>query len=1033
MTFRWLALGRTLLARKLGNAAHQSNPNEMPLIEGQLSNSIDPSITFIDSQASDPQDNSPDLFDLAPRDICKKLFDQEWYLRQNPDLKDYPDPIDHYIAVGSKQSLNPHPLFITGWYVANYPEVLDAGMNPLVHYVLHGGKEGRTPHPLFDPTWYMDQHVLSESHDCNLLLHYIQKGQFAGANPNPFFDTNWYTSRYDINDRTLLSPLEHYVKIGAREGLDPGPHFSSKVYLSLNKAARTSDLDPLSHYLIYGAKKGRPQFPPHCHAKVAVVFLARSETGSSVGLDRFARSYRKFNAGLAHDLIILRKGAMRKPGAALALALMFSEFNPQYLDIDDDGYDIQAYLKAALLLDNDYICFLNSHSEILADGWLQKLYMPLTMAKVGLSAATGSYESIYDSIGLECKAVWATEIHGIPYDELLAHELRSHLRKHSPTWMNRTRGPLALLEERYQDPSIEAIDRALSYGKYWDKMTAPDGPLYAMDRFPRFPNPHIRSNAFMMKRELLVSFNFDMDDTKLACIEFESGPNSLSAKVQNRGLQAVVVGANGNMYSVEQWPLSDTFRLGDQSNVLIADNRVREFEAFDENEKNRLRVMSWGEYIAPVPQAYHGIGFSFAKGSLKLDCREDAKITVPLPVKVSVVIPTHNRISLVKEALVTIIGQDYSDWECIVFDNASVEPLADYVESLQDDRIRYARSERFLPVTESWNEAIDRATGDYVVLIGDDDGLVPNCFSRLSNIVARFDQPDIIYSSLYQFFHPGVAPWEPSGTVTELQYGVFFSGRKEEFLLQRQTAESVVIASLQFRRCFTFNMQAFFFNRNYLNSIRKNGKVFHSPFPDYYLANVSLYLGNKVVVSPTPLSIAGVSRKSYGFTMFNDQEKIGDALLNTEFDCDPLYSEVEPDLLPGPTYNSNYLLTMYHVARAVGLKPEAAVRSDRYRRIQIWYALGGTPVLMNDQEERTREIDLAFSLTQQEVVWVSRLRLLGSLARSNDEKAAIELGRIAEEVAMYAPAELAVRSKPLATGDFANLPELYSALEAKRL
>ncbi len=1031
MVSKWLAIRYKQFLSKRHNVSRSDLVGEATIVDRAPAETISSDPARIDDNIFVSSSIFADETEVDPIAVCKALFDVDWYLSQSPDLGVISDPLLHYLEVGYKQHLNPHPLFITGWYTVHYPEVLEAGMNPLLHYILHGGQEGRTPHPLFDPDWYRKQDVSLERSNVNLLLHYLDKGHLAGLDPNPLFETTWYSANSPDSETHQLSALEHYVQFGAREGRDPGPNFSSKMYIGLNRAAKRADLDPLSHYLIYGFKSGRPQLPPQCNAKIAVVFLARSETGSSFGMDTFAKSYKKYTSGVAHDLIVLRKGGMRKSGAALALELMLEGCNPQYVDIEDDGYDIQAYLNITPLLRNEYVCFLNTHSEILADDWLKKLYTPLISETVGVTAATASYESIYDSVCLECKAVWATEVHGIPYDETLAHELGTHLRKHSPVWMRQAQEILEELEPRRDDPSIMDLDRSLAFSKHWNTLTSLGGPLYAMDRFNRFPNPHIRSNAFMLKRELLESLKFEIDDTKLACIEFESGPRGLPARLQEKRLDAVLVGANGDVYSVEQWPYSNTFRLGSQDNVLIADNRVREYETFDDNEKARLKIMSWGEYLGPVPDAYRQLGFPFAKGSLRQFTQQKAEKGSLENLKISVVIPTHNRVALVKDALFTILQQEFRNWECVVFDNASTEPLAEHVASLREDRVRYARSERFLPVTESWNEAIDRATGDYVILLGDDDGLIPNSLSRLLDIVVNFDQPDMVYSSLYQFFHPGVAPWEPSGSVTELRYGTFFSGRQDEFLLDRQSAKSAVTASLQFRRCFTFNMQAFFFKRTFLELIRRNDRIFHSPFPDYYLANVTFQQAAKIVVAPKPLTIAGVSRKSYGFTLFNDQEKKGDALLNTAFGLDPLFAEVEPSLLPGPTYNTNYLLTMYHVAHAIGFTPDTVVRSDRYRKIQIWHALGGSVTLMSGQPAAGDEIHLSLRLTQQEIDWTRHLSFLGSRVRSGDENARAELSRLAEEVTMYAPAHLAVNSKTVAVGDYANLPELFSALETR--
>jgi hypothetical protein len=51
------------------------------------------------------------------------------------------------------------------------------------------------------------------------------------------------------------------------------------------------------------------------------------------------------------------------------------------------------------------------------------------------------------------------------------------------------------------------------------------------------------------------------------------------------------------------------------------------------------------------------------------------------------------------------------------------------------------------------------ARGDYVTLFGDDDGLAPNYFKRMHQIIGQFAKPEVIYSVIYQLMHPGVAPW----------------------------------------------------------------------------------------------------------------------------------------------------------------------------------------------------------------------------------------------------------------------------------
>ncbi|MHB8544474.1 MAG: glycosyltransferase family 2 protein [Leptospirales bacterium] len=307
--------------------------------------------------------------------------------------------------------------------------------------------------------------------------------------------------------------------------------------------------------------------------------------------------------------------------------------------------------------------------------------------------------------------------------------------------------------------------------------------------------------------------------------------------------------------------------------------------------------------------------------------------------KFSVVIPTHNRLDLLKDAIETVIRQDCSNVELVVFDNASTENIRSHVESLNDGRIRYERTDEFLPVTASWNRAIDLVNGDYVTLLGDDDGLAPGYFGKISRIIDEFKSPEVLYSALFQFMHPGVAPWDRGGYVADLKNAFFFVGRQTPFLLQKEDAFKAVQGSLNFHRKFTFNIQAFVFSRTFLDKLREDGPVFRSPFPDYYLANVALAKARSIVAIPTPLSVAGVSKASFGFTLFNDQEEKGAAMLKTNLSEDTCYHEVEQFLLPGSQYNTNYAVTMENVVRYVRIPTLGRVDFKRYRRLQIFTLL----------------------------------------------------------------------------------------------
>ena len=741
------------------------------------------------------------------------LFDTNWYIAQNAGvLTKGANPFQHYVEIGAAASRSPHPIFDPKAYLEDNPDVAKAGVDPLVHFLAIGWRQGRNPHRLFLTAWYLSQNPHVARRGENALIHYVTAGAFEGSNPNPFFHNEWYFEHNRGVREAGIPPLAHYIATGAAEGRRPNADFDPAWYKEVHGLKEGRPDEPFAHYLHEGRDRHLQTGPIVARHPIAVVFLARSADGSTAGLDRFARSYREFSAGLPHDLIVIRKGESHKPGARVAFDLLFEGTDVQFIDIDDRGFDIHAYLKAAAILPHEFVCFLNSHSRVTAQDWLRKLHSPLLDPGVGLVGATASFESITDTLEVNSRAIWLANRDELPIDSETIELFRDQLEPHATEWFKSAQLRLANAGEDNGASGLD-VDREVDYVRLWSSLTEPGGPLYGLGSYRRFPNPHIRTNGFIIRRSLLLSFGFKLADLKLACNAFESGPGGLPDKLAERALRSVLVGADGAAFDVNDWPRSGTFRLGDQRNVLIRDNRVDEFDDFTLGHRERLVQQTWGEYAGPVSESLKRLGFGFDRRNLDAPSTVGSICSVGAAVTISIVIPTHNRAPLVREALTTIVGQSYRDWTCTVFDNASTEPLQETVEAFGDSRIAYARSERFLPVTDSWNNAIDLARGDYVLLIGDDDGLTPDALETVVRVIRSHDNPDVIYSALYQFFHPGVAPWEPSGYVQRLQHGFFFSDRRDPFQLEQTTARLAVKGSLDFRRNFAFNMQAFFFRR----------------------------------------------------------------------------------------------------------------------------------------------------------------------------------------------------------------------------
>jgi hypothetical protein len=101
--------------------------------------------------------------------------------------------------------------------------------------------------------------------------------------------------------------------------------------------------------------------------------------------------------------------------------------------------------------------------------------------------------------------------------------------------------------------------------------------------------------------------------------------------------------------------------------------------------------------------------------------------------KISVLLPCHAQAHFVREAVTSVLTQDFADWELVASDDASPDPTFTILQELAqlDPRIRLFRQEKNLGMVENWNFCLQEARGTAIKLMGGDDRLKrPDCLSR---------------------------------------------------------------------------------------------------------------------------------------------------------------------------------------------------------------------------------------------------------------------------------------------------------------
>ena len=278
--------------------------------------------------------------------------------------------------------------------------------------------------------------------------------------------------------------------------------------------------------------------------RVSVVHLIWYPLGTEP-FRNFISSYCKYKSGHPHELVLLFNGFSNAEDMLPYLQIIEEKKIPYQKLVSNGGrQDLEVYFWAAAQLESTYLLFLNSYSQFLAEGWLEKYMQQSDNPRIGIVGATGSWQSYYRSVFINNDWKW-----------------------------NNTKSP----RENFRKFKL-----LIKASFYWKLL------------FPDFPNPHIRTNAFMIRRELMTSLKLKKLKNKFAAYQLESGYNSVTSQVLQKGFEAIVIDRFGKSYKKREWVQSKVFWMESQQDLLVSDNQTRMYDLADEETRNKLSFLAWG-------------------------------------------------------------------------------------------------------------------------------------------------------------------------------------------------------------------------------------------------------------------------------------------------------------------------------------------------------------------------------------------------------------------------------------------------------
>ena len=112
--------------------------------------------------------------------------------------------------------------------------------------------------------------------------------------------------------------------------------------------------------------------------------------------------------------------------------------------------------------------------------------------------------------------------------------------------------------------------------------------------------------------------------------------------------------------------------------------------------------------------------------------------------KISICIPTFNRVNLLPFAIDSVLEQTYQDWELIVCDDGSSDNTPKLMSDYQDNRIKYIRHSYNVGKSNNMRSGFEAATGKYFIKFDDDDRLTPEFLAHTVKILEQDSTIDFV-------------------------------------------------------------------------------------------------------------------------------------------------------------------------------------------------------------------------------------------------------------------------------------------------
>lgn len=236
--------------------------------------------------------------------------------------------------------------------------------------------------------------------------------------------------------------------------------------------------------------------------------------------------------------------------------------------------------------------------------------------------------------------------------------------------------------------------------------------------------------------------------------------------------------------------------------------------------------------------------------------------------KYTIIIPVYNGMPYLKACIESVLNSEFANFELIVSNDHSIDGGDGYLSNIKDPRIKYIKPINRLSMTEHWEWALSKSSGEWIMFLGQDDG-VQSYFFELAELLteqAKNLNLKIINSRRAYYFWPGC----------EFKYGdirVSYSAQNKMSVKSCFYSSIKALAGMSYHelpQMYTNSM----FHRDLIERAKflQGGEVFRCHPQDANLAALATSLESHYLRCEVPLGWVGSSPKSAGLAISSAED-----------------------------------------------------------------------------------------------------------------------------------------------------------------